>query len=140
MRRPALIVAVASLAAACAHAPEPAAGPPDFSAVATEPAPHARLYADCIAEAAAAGRYGRAHDDSTEMVVFTCTGATARAFYEALGPWSARVGSEARADGRTFRSTNPVRRDLFGVDICSTDGAGDYRCVISLNAGAFLAS
>lgn len=106
--------------------------------MATEPAPNARFYADCIAEAVAAGRYGRAHDESTEMILFTCTGAPARPFYEALGPWSARLGSEAQADGRTVRSTNPVRRNLFGVDWCSTAGADDYRCVVSLNAGAFL--
>jgi len=134
----ALLLALA--ATACAHAPETRAAPADYSVVATEPSPNARFYADCIAEAVAANRYGRAYDESTEMVLFTCTGTPARAFYEALGPWSAEAGSEASVDGRTFRSTNPVQRNLFGVDHCSTSGAGDYRCVVSLNAGAFLRS
>lgn len=122
----------------CAHQNEGYIPPPNYGPVAAEPSVKANLYADCIADAVAAKRYGRAYDESTELILFTCIGAPARAFYEALGPWSAQVGSEARADGRTFRSTNPVRRNLFGVDWCSTDGAGDYRCVVSLNAGTFL--
>lgn len=134
----AAIVGLAITASACAHAPELPAGPPDLAPVAVEPSAKARLYADCIAEAAAAERYGRAWDDSTELVLFTCTGPAARRFYDALGPWSAQVASEASSGGRVFRSTNPVQRNLFGVDVCSSDGAGDYRCVISLNAGEFL--
>lgn len=139
MRHTLILAAPLLLVAACAHAPQTASPvPPDFSPVATSDAPRARLYADCIAQSATVGSYGRAHDPDTELVLFTCTGAPARAFYDGLADWSARVGSEAVNGGRTFRSTNPVRRDLFGVDYCSTDGAGDYRCVITLNAGAFL--
>lgn len=140
--RPTLVLAVPVLltAAACAHAPDTPPGPPDYAPVVTDAtAPHARLYADCIAQSAAAGTYARAHQGDTELVLFTCTAAPARAFYDGLADWSARIGAEAVSDGQTFRSTNPVQRDLFGVDYCSTDGAGDYLCVISLNAGPFLA-
>lgn len=122
---------------ACAHAPEPMAGPPDYAAVATEPSAKARLYADCVSQAATAGTFGRAYDPDTEMVLFTCTSAPARAFYEGLARRSAEVGSEREVGGRTYRSTNAVQRDLFGVDYCFTD-AGEHTCVISLNAGEFL--
>ncbi len=122
---------------ACAHAPEPMAGPPDYSAVPFERSAKARLYADCIAQAATAGTYGRAHDPDTEMVLFVCTGSPARAFYDGLATRSTEVGSQRDVDGGTYRSTNPVERNLFGVDYCSTDGDG-YECVISLNAGEFL--
>lgn len=114
---------------------------PDFTAVATLPAPpQARLYGDCIAQAAALDRLARASRDGSELLLFTCVGEPARAFYDGLAGRSAQAGSEAAVNGRTYRSTNPVRRDLFGVDYCSTDGGGDYQCVITLNAGDFLAS
>lgn len=122
---------------ACAHAPEPVAGPPSYAAVAVESSPKARFYADCIGQAATGGTYGRAHDEDTEMVLFTCTGAPARAFYDALAGRSAEVGSETQSGSRTYRSTNAVQRDLFGVDYCFTD-AGEHSCVVSLNAGEFL--
>lgn len=138
MRQTLVLTTSLLLLSACAHAPETPVGPANFAPVSTTEAPRARLYADCIAQAVANGAYGRAHDADTELVLFTCTGMAARAFYDGLADWSARVGSEAISGGRTFRSTNPVRRDLFGVDYCSTDGAGDHRCVISLNAGVFL--
>jgi len=47
-------------------------------------------------------------------------------------------GNEFTHEGRTFRSTEVVQHTLFGVDYCSTDGRGDYACVITLNTGAFL--
>lgn len=134
------IVAFAGLtASACASGPDAPAGPPDYSAVATlPPSPRARLYADCVAASVAAGTYAHAQNDDTDMVVFTCDGRPARAFYEGLAEHSAAVGSQFVHDGRTWRSTNRVERDLFGVDVCSTDGAADFRCSISLNAGGFL--
>lgn len=139
MRRLALIALAASFASACAHSNDGYILPPDFRPIATESSAKARLYADCIAQAVETGAYGRAHNADTEMVLFTCTGAPARTFYEALGswmqqgPWSAQIGG-----GRKLRSTMPIQRDLFGVDWCSTDEADDYLCVISLNAGEFL--
>ncbi|WP_343793183.1 hypothetical protein [Brevundimonas kwangchunensis] len=133
-----LALLLPALLAACASTPYAPTGPADFSPIATTPAPHARLYADCIGQAATAGTYGRAHDADTEMVQFTCTGAPARAFYDALAARSAEVGSEVVANGRTFRSTNRIIANLFGADHCSTGGAGDYRCSLSFNAGEFL--
>ncbi|RZJ00652.1 MAG: hypothetical protein EON90_06435 [Brevundimonas sp.] len=132
------IVSAALFAAACAHGEAPmSAGPPDFARIETTPAPNAAYYADCIGQAAAQGAYGRAADADTDMVLFTCTGTPARLFYDALGPRSAAVGSEVVVGARTYRSTNPVQANLFGVDYCWVDG-GTYECTISLNAGTFL--
>lgn len=132
-----LAAGIAMLAAACAHAPAPVASPPDYTAIASQPSPRAALYADCIAQAAEDKTYGRAHDSDTDLVLFICAGAPARAFYEALGPRSAEIGSEVRTGRLTYRSTNPVQQNLFGVDYCHTDGR-DYGCVLSFNAGEFL--
>lgn len=112
---------------------------PDYAAIAGEMAPpQARLYADCISQASGNRAYQRAQSDDSTLLLFTCTGAAARAFYEGLEARSAAIGSEFAASGRTFRSTEVVQRNLFGVDYCSTDGRGDYACVITLNTGAFL--
>ena len=138
--RPASVPALllAGLLAACATAPEPS-GPPDLTPAAGEAAPaRAELYADCIGQAATAGTYDRMRDPDTTLLRFTCTGEPARAFDDALGDWSARQESEWTAAGRTWRSTNRVRRDLFGVDYCSTGGPDDHQCVIVLNTGSFL--
>lgn len=94
---------VALLLAACAShtKPEPA-GPPDFVLTALLPVPpQARLYADCIAQAAATNSLNRERDGET--LRFTCTGAPARAFFDGLGPRSAEVGLEYVADGLTWR-------------------------------------
>lgn len=106
---------------------------PDFRPVAIEPAPRAALYADCLADAVANQRYGRATDPDTTLLLFTCSGPSARAFFDGLAEHSAKVGSEFQRDGKTYRSTARVRRDLFGVDYCSAD-----ECVITLNAGDFV--
>ena len=139
MRRLAALAALFSLAA-CAHAPEPEAGPPDYAPIVGETPPrHARLYADCFRQAADTGSYRRAADGGgDELLLFTCTGAPARAFFDALGPWSAQIGSEFEHDGRTYRSTAKVQRNLFGVDSCSAAAGADHRCVITFNAGDFL--
>jgi hypothetical protein len=133
------LVAAASLAA-CANGPEPVTGRPDYTPIAGDPAPpNARFYADCIGQAAVAGTYRRASDGGgDELILFTCTGEPARVFYDALGPWSARLGSAFAHDGRTWRSTAKVQADMFGVDSCSAASDGDHRCVITFNAGDFL--
>lgn len=119
--------------AACAHAAPPPAAP-DYRPLATLPAPpRAALYADCLAAAAGAHAYARAADADTDLLLFTCEGAPAEAFYTAL----AGVAPEVAQAGRTLRTTAPVRHDLFGVDYCTTDGA-HYACVITLNVGPFL--
>lgn len=99
---------------ACASTPDgtpPAA--PDYAPIAGDPAPaNARLYADCIGQAAAAGTYRRASDGGgDELILFTCTGAPARVFFDALGPWSAQIDSAFDHDGRSYRSTARVQRD-----------------------------
>lgn len=138
--RHAAVVLFSLGAAACSHGGGEIMGPPDFTPIAATPAPaNARLYADCFSQASAAGAYQRADDgDGTELLLFTCTGAPALAFYEALGPWSRQIDSEFARDGRTYRSTARVERDLFGVDYCSASAAGDHRCTLSFNAGDFL--
>lgn len=137
-------VLAASLLGACASLPgmgggvPEAAVAPDYTAIAGELAPRGHLYADCIAQAAGNRAYLRASDADLTVLLFTCTGAAARAFYEGLEAHSAAIGSEFTSAGRTFRSTDRVSKDLFGVDYCSTDGAGDYQCVVTLNTGAFI--
>ena len=127
---------------ACAHSggSEDVAITPDYTPIVSDPAtPTARLYADCFVQATQSGTYRRAHDGGgDELILFTCTGAPARAFYEALGPWSARIGSEFDMDGRTARSTSKIRRNLYGADYCSARDDADHQCVISFNAGDFL--
>jgi len=136
----AALVAFAAVSA-CAHGPQPPVETvPNYAPVPGEPAPpNARLYADCFAQAASSGAYRRAADGGgDELILFTCTAAPAAAFYEALAPWSARIGSEFVHDGRTYRSTAKVLANMFGVDSCSASANGDHRCVISFNAGDFL--
>ena len=141
MRHPSATAATLPLLwvlAACASAPSDE-GPPDLTPIAGEPAnARAKLYADCVGQAATAGTYDRLRDPDTNLVRFTCSGEPARAFFEALGPRSAEIGSQWTAAGRTWRSTNTVRRNLFGVDYCSAGAAGDHQCVVVLNAGEFL--
>ncbi|MDP3494053.1 MAG: hypothetical protein Q8R82_13145 [Hyphomonadaceae bacterium] len=125
--------------AACASVPESEApaGPPDVRLTAGLPAPaQARLYAECISQAAEAGSYVRERDGKT--LRFTCTGATATWFFEALGPWSAKVGSEVVSDETTWRFSKKLIKDSYGVDGCSRDAAGAHMCVVILNVGEFI--
>jgi len=133
-------VLVPLLAAACAHGPESPPPSPNYTPLAAQPAsPHARLYADCLRQAADAGAYRQVIDGGEELLLFTCDGRIAAAFYEALGPHSAAMSSAFEHDGRRYRSTAKVQRDLIGVDYCTVDAAGgDPRCVLTFNAGDFL--
>jgi hypothetical protein len=125
------------LIAACTRPPPPRTVL-DLRPIATQAAPaEAGLYAACLADAAASQRYGHARDPSTSLLLFTCTGEPARAFYDALGAWSARIGSQYEHAGRTYRTTAAVRANLFGVDYCATDGT-QHECVITLNVGSFV--
>jgi hypothetical protein len=128
--------------AACASTPQSGgpSAPPDYRELVGNPAlPNARLYADCLKQAAETANYRQALDGGgEELLLFTCDGAPAAAFYAALGPWSASIGSEFQNDGRTYRSTARVQRNLFGVDYCSAASDADHRCVLSFNAGDFL--
>ena len=139
--RPFIAVILSATLAACAHAPEAVPAPPDYTPITGDPAPpNARYYADCIGQAAASSAYRRASDGGgDELILFTCTGAPARAFYDALGLWSVRLGTGFLHDGRSYRSTAKVQRNMFGVDSCSVDASNtDHRCVITFNAGDFL--
>jgi len=119
---------------ACASHPPVAEPAPDYRPVNFEAAPpQGDLYAGCLADAIANHRYGRAADKDTTLLVFTCNGAAASAFFDGLAEWSTKVGSEFTANGVTYRSTARVHRDLFGVDYCSREA-----CSITLNAGDFL--
>lgn len=140
IRKSAFALALTALLCACATTPESPPTPPDYAEIETQTAPaHARLYADCFDQAIASGAYRRAADGGDELLLFTCTGAPAVAMFTALGPWSAKIGSEWRADGRVWRSTAKVQRNLIGTDYCSaTPDDRDARCVITFNAGDFL--
>lgn len=136
MIRPVLVVALATTSLTACATTEAPSGPPDYSPIETTPAPRAKLYADCIAQSAASGRYGRA-EDGIHVVVFTCDGAPARAFYDGLAEFSAANGSEVTAGDRTIRSTTRVERDLFAADYCEHSG-GSYSCSITLRTGEFV--
>jgi hypothetical protein len=129
-------------AAACAHATPPGASPvvADYAPLAGQPTgPHARLYADCIAQAAGSGAYRQVIDGGEELLLFTCTGPLAQSFYDALGPHSAAMDTGFNQNGRSARSTARVQKNLVGVDYCSVDASGgDPRCVLTFNAGDFL--
>jgi len=140
MTRAALILSVLAVTvSACATTPEPT-GPADYREIVGQPlAPDGRLYVDCLKQAAEAGRAQRGTDgEDAELILFTCDGAPAKAFFDALGPWSAEIGSAFLAQGRSYRSTARVQRNLFGVDHCSARDGVDHRCVLSFNAGDFL--
>lgn len=127
-------------AAACAHAPEALPAPPDYAPLAQQPTgPHARLYADCLRQAADAGAYRQVIDGGEELLLFTCDGAPAAAFWGALETHSAAMETGWEHDGRRYRSTARVQRTLVGVDYCTVDASGgDARCVLTFNAGDFL--
>ena len=128
--------------AACASMDGGSNGPPPAANLIRstgEPAPlQAAFYADCIGAAAAAKTYVK--EPGQNFLRFTCTGAAARTFYDALGPWSASQGSEYVVAGRTERFGQRLIEDTVGIDSCSTDGAGDYRCTVVLNVGEFLSA
>lgn len=134
-------VGVAALLAlsACASAPKEDApsGRPDVRLTeGLQATPQARLYAECISQAAETGSYSRERDGST--LRFTCTGGIAKWFYDALGPWSAKEGSEYASDALTWRFSKKLIKNSYGIDGCSHDAAGDYRCVVILNTGLFI--
>lgn len=127
-------------AAACAHAPEAAPVAPNYAPLAAQPTgPHARFYAECVKQAAGSGAYRQVIDGGDELLLFTCEGPLAAAFWEALGPHSAEMDTGWEHDGRRYRSTAKVQEDLVGVDYCTVDASGgDARCVLTFNAGDFL--
>ncbi|MFN3668167.1 MAG: hypothetical protein ACK4VY_02590 [Brevundimonas sp.] len=134
------VLALGAALSACAHAPEAVEGPPNYAPLATQTAgPLARLYADCIRQAAETGAFGQVIDGGEELLLFTCSGRVAAVFYAALGPHSERMDSAFAQGGRSYRSTAKVQRDLIGVDHCSVAADGrEPRCTLTFNAGDFL--
>lgn len=144
MRHIIRLAVVASLltSAACATTSPDTAGAatPNYAPLSGQPAaPHAELYADCLRQAAERRTYNQIIDGGEELLLFTCYGPAAKDFYDALGPHGAAVGSAFQHDGRSYRSTTKVLRNLVGVDHCSVDAAGgEPSCVLTFNAGDFL--
>lgn len=135
-RVPASVLVLGAVLAttACATAPDPV-GAPDVSVIAVQPSVRAKLYADCIADAVRSERYGYARD-GLEVVVFTCADEPAKAFFDALGPWSSTTQSEISVGDRTIRPTTKIERDLFAADYCERAGQ-TFRCAITLRTGEF---
>ena len=48
-------------------------------------------------------------DPGTTLLLFTCTGAPAKAFFDGLADYSAKIRSEFTLDGHVYRSTQRVR-------------------------------
>jgi hypothetical protein len=134
--RPITTAVLLAITACAGHALPPSK--PDYQPIAGIPAPpQATLYANCLADATATGHYRYAHDATTHLILFTCTGVPATTFFDGLADYSAHIGSQFQHAGRTYRSTTRVRQNLFGVDYCATDGT-TYECMITLNVGAFV--
>ena len=124
----------------CASTPAPPtfAAAADLSESSTTAAPAKTvLYTDCIAQAISSDKVAHVADADTKLIRFTCSGAPAQRFYEALAVLGDQAVSVWQADGRTYRATAKVKKNLFGADYCST-GAGGAVCHIVLNAGSFL--
>ncbi|MBC7769019.1 MAG: hypothetical protein H7124_09550 [Phycisphaerales bacterium] len=134
-----VVLMAAVLLTGCATSADTPAGPPSLEIAAGQPAPaQARFYADCIVQAAAA----RTYDREQNVIRFHCDGAPARAFFDGLEAWSAEVGSEIVADGRTWRFSTPIRENPSFVDFCRRGGEADaarHECTVVLNVGEFLA-
>lgn len=133
----AAIAAAMGLAACASVAPPPPAAP-DFAEITPSAAPaRSVLYTDCIGQAISVSAVARVARGDGNLLRFTCTGAPAQRFYEAIGVMGDKV-SVWQAEGRTFRATDKVQEDLFGVDYCSNGAANDAVCQIVLNTGPFL--
>jgi hypothetical protein len=131
-----LAALLATLAAVgCASGPADQLGPPDLVPAAGVAAPpQSRFYADCIAQAVTA----RTYDREGNTLRFRCQDAPARVFYEGLAGWTAKIGAELTANGATWRMTQPIRRNLTGLDHCVLEASGRHRCTVVLNVGEFL--
>lgn len=133
-----VLAALALCACASTPAPRPFEVAADLSEPAARPAPAKTvLYTDCISQAISSDKVDHVADEDTKLIRFTCSGAPAQRFYEALAVLGDQAVSVWQADGRTYRATAKVKQSVFGADYCST-GAGGAVCNIVLNAGPFL--
>lgn len=140
LRSVAGLLGAGALAGACATKPAALSAGPSYAPIPGRAATaHAGLYADCVGESVAARRYDVVTQGSSGLVRFACTGSPARALYgEFAAAASGGHGSRWTTDGRRFQSPQTIKHDLFGVDLCSTGGADDFRCEVVLNVGEFL--
>ena len=130
----ALLIALAALSLSACATPVVSA-PPTLEVAPGQPLPaQARLYAACIAQSNQTQQYDR--EDG--LIRFHCGGEVARSFYDALGPYSARIHSERTGAGRTWRFTQVMQHNPSGLDYCWRDDAGGYGCTIVLNAGDYI--
>ncbi len=133
-----LVLAVSACASVSPSSPPPPPPAPDFAAVPSAPAPaRAVLYADCLSQAITKYAMALVDDGDTQLLQFTCTGAPAQRFNEALSVMGEAAGSVWSDGDTTFRATTKVRANLFGVDYCAK-GPGLMECRIVLNTGPFL--
>ena len=130
MRRPTPALALALLpllAAACAHAPERPAPQPTPEA----PNARARLYAECLGQAAQAEtyeRYGR-------YLRLTCHGGPAQALFTAMEPFARNRGLIGPgADGGEERGFSELAWD----DRCFRSAQGEVSCRLTVPVGSFL--
>ncbi len=124
MRRALLLPALLSLAA-CAHGGGPA--PPDPKP--EPPNARARLYADCLHQAAGAGSYDRLG----RYLRLTCAGAPAGALFAAMETYARNRGNVAVVDGVETRGLTSTTVN----DRCWRRG-GETSCLIVVPVGAFL--
>ena len=131
------LVAVAVLLAGCASTPDAApGGPPQLVEAPGQPAPaQARLYVDCITQAADRNTYDR----EANVLRFRCVGEPAQRFFDGLGAWSARIGSEYDSGDATWRFSTAIRENPSFADFCRRTIHGQYDCTVVLNVGEFLA-
>lgn len=133
-------LALAGCASTPVSPPPPPPPPPVLSAIPAQPLPaKSVLYTDCIAQAIGQSSVALLADDGAQLLEFTCTGAPAQRFFEALSVMGEAAGSVWTEGAKTYRATAKVQKDLFGVDYCSASAtAGSARCHIVLNTGPFL--
>ena len=133
----ALLCAVA--VTACATTGDEVDAAPDYSPIEALPVTdNGRLVIACLEQSLAANRYHRISDDENSgLIRFLCEGGPATAQFEALGPRSARIGSEFRIDGVVHRSSERIQDNLYGLDLCRA-AAGGHECEINLNLGGFI--
>lgn len=112
--------------------------PQDLTPLSAQPLPtNGRLVLACVDQAVRSGAASGVRDEDAGMIRFVCDGEPARALFQALGPRSARLGSEWREGETVVRASERVEEDLYGVDLCRDHG-GRWTCEIHLNVGDFM--
>ena len=125
MRRALALLALVPLAA-CAHA---SGAPPEPQPVAEAPNARARLYGDCLGQAARDGAYDR----FGRYMRLTCTGAPADALFTAMEAYARNRGHLSIADGVETRGLTSTTVN----DRCWRREA-QTSCLIVLPVGDFL--